>query len=97
MKAQITGQNIDITPALREYTEDKLDKLQKLSENIISIHVTFNIHHLDHNADGQINIPGSVIHASASSTESMYTAITIMVDKLFKQLKKHHEKLVEHH
>ena len=97
MQTQITGKNIDITPALREYAEKKLQKLQNHSERITSVHITFNIDHVSHIVDGQLNIPGNTFHAKASSNESMYNAIDAMTDKLLRQLDKNHNKKSDHH
>ena len=96
MQTEITGHNIEVTPALREYAEKKLRKLQNHAAKISSVHITFNIDHVSHTVDGQLNVPGNTFHAKASSTESMYNAIDAMTDKLLRQLDKHHSKTSKH-
>ena len=96
MQTQITGQNVEVTSALREYAEKKLQKLQNHVEKITNIHVTFNIDHLSHIVDGQLSIPGNTFHAKAVSNESMYNAIDAMVDKLLRQLDKYRNKITGH-
>lgn len=95
MQIQMTGHNVEVTPALREFTENKFQKLTTHSEKITSIHVTFTIDHLDQIAEAQINVPGSSIHAKASA-EKMYTAIDALLDKCVRQLDKYREKHNEH-
>ena len=66
MQTQITGHNIEITNALREFTEKKLQRLQKHVDNITSVHITFDVDKDDQIVEGQIVVPGSTIHAKAS-------------------------------
>jgi putative sigma-54 modulation protein len=96
MSIQITGDNIEVTPALRENLIKKFKHLDKYQELITAIHVTLSKDHLDQVVEAQINIPKNTIHAKATSHD-MYHAIDDLVDKLSKQLYKHKEKLSAHH
>lgn len=88
---QFTGQNIAITPILREFTHTKFKRLERYADRITSVHVVFNV---DNNkekpqfAEAKIHFPGTEIHASAES-EDMYKTIDLLVDKLARQLGKH--------
>ena len=95
MQIQITGHNIEVTPALRELTEKKLKRLKSHVETITNIHITFNIDKINQVAEGQITLPGSVIHAKAKS-DNMYHTIDTLIDKLMRQLDKYKEKLTGH-
>lgn len=95
MNTQISGHNIDVTPALREFTEKKLNKLKKHQDYITNIHITFNVDKLVQIAEGQVLVPGQAIHAKAEA-EEMYHAVDILIDKLVRQLKKYREKQTEH-
>lgn len=96
MKIQITGDNIDVTDALREYVEKRLKKLFTHAESLQKTQVIFSKDHINYVADGQIHVPGTTLHAKASSEDSMYTAIDSMADKLLRQLDKHQEKMHKH-
>lgn len=95
MNTQISGHNIEVTPALREFTEKKLNKLKIHQDYITNIHITFNVDKLVQIAEGQISVPGQTIHAKAEA-EEMYHAIDILIDKLIRQLKKYREKQTSH-
>ncbi|MCK4910305.1 MAG: ribosome-associated translation inhibitor RaiA, partial [Thermodesulfovibrionales bacterium] len=41
MKITVTGRNVDVTPALRQYAEDKLGKFEKYLQKITEATVTF--------------------------------------------------------
>lgn len=96
MTPQITGHHVEVTAALREFTEKKFSRLKPHDEYITSIHITFNVDKLDQIAEGQIQVPGQTIHAKASDHD-MYNAIDALVDKLSRQLVKYKEKHTQHH
>jgi len=87
MQIQLTGRNIDITDHLREYTNNKFQRLIRHADNIISIQVTFNVEKLRQIAEGTVHLPGSNINATAES-EDMYHTILELVDKLERQISK---------
>ena len=95
MQIQLTGHKMDITPALREFAQDKLEKLTKFHDRITQIHVTFDVEKLRQIAEATLHIPGSECHARAES-ENMYKTIDQLIDKLVKQLRRHKEKVGGH-
>lgn len=95
MTPQFTGHQIEITPALREFTEKKLTRLKPHQDDITSIHIIFHVDKLDQIAEAQVNVPGQTIHAKAQD-ENMYNAIDTMVQKLSRQLVKYKEKHTNH-
>lgn len=58
MQMQMTGHNMDITQALREFTEKKLQRLEIYTDTITSTHITFNVDHSNQIVEAQINVPG---------------------------------------
>ncbi len=95
MQINFTGHNVDVTPTLRTFTQEKFNKLERHFEKIISIHVSFDIEKIMQVAEATVHIVKGEIHAHAES-EDLYTAIDNLVDKLDRQLIKHKEKISEH-
>ena len=95
MQTQLTGHHIEVTDALRDFTEKKLKRLKSHVDTITNIHVTFNVDKLNQIAEAQVAVPGSTIHAKAES-ENMYNSIDALVDKLLRQLDKYRDKQTEH-
>ena len=95
MQINYTGHRMEITPALREFTQEKLHKLEKHFDKITSINVVFDVEKTRQIVEATILIAKGELHAS-SEAENMYTAIDLLIDKLDKQLIKHKEKLREH-
>ncbi len=95
MQIQITGQNLEITEAIRSYAEKKLQRIVSIADKINHIHLTFHIEKLNQIAEANISVPGSQIHAEASS-ENIYESIDKLIDKLSRQLKKYKDKVTNH-
>ena len=95
MQINFKGHRMDVTPALKAFTEDKLNKLERHFDKITAIHVTFDVEKLRHIAEATILIAKGEVHAEAES-ENMYTSIDQLIDKLDKQLMKHKEKNLGH-
>ena len=92
MQINLTGHRMEITPALRTFTQEKFDKLERHFDKITAINVIFDVEKLRQIAEATILVAKGELHASSES-EDMYTAIDILVDKLDRQLIKHKEKL----
>ena len=95
MQINFTGHHVEVTPALRAFTEEKLNKLEKHFDKITSMHVVFDIEKLSHIAEATVLVAKGELHARAES-EDMYAAIDTLVDKLDRQLIKLKEKIRNH-
>lgn len=87
MQIQFTGHNMDVTGALRSFTEEKLGKLEHHFDRIMQINIVFNVEKLLQIVEGTIFIAKNEIYAHAES-ENMYTSIDQLIDKLDSQLSK---------
>jgi putative sigma-54 modulation protein len=96
MEITFTGHQLEVTPALKEFTRDKFEKIIRHYDRINSINVTFNVDKLQHTVEATISVPQQSIHASSESFESMYVAIDKLIEKLDKQIKRHKEKKTDH-
>lgn len=95
MQINITAPHLEVTDALREFTVNKLDRLQRHFDHIMSINITLDVEKRRQTAEGTIYIPGDTVHASAES-EDLYAAINTLIDKLDRQLKEHKERRSDH-
>jgi putative sigma-54 modulation protein len=95
MQINFTGHRMEVTPALKAFTQEKFNKLERHFDKITSISVTFDVEELRQIAEATILLAKAKLHASSES-EDMYTAIDILVDKLDRQLIKHKEKTRGH-
>lgn len=96
MQIQITGHHVDVTPTLKNYVNEKLQKIQHIFDNITSVHVTLTVDKkYQQKAEAQVHLARTELHAESES-KNMYAAIDTLVDKLTKQVVKHKEKLSDH-
>lgn len=92
---KFTGHNIEVTPALRAVTEEKMEKLGRHFDHITSVHVVFDVEKLNQIVEASLSLARFKVHARAES-ENMYTAIDDLVHKLDSQLAKHKGKILDH-
>lgn len=97
MQINITGHHVQVTPALKEYVEEKIQKLENRFENITQVHVTLKVEKRTQKAEAQVNIAGGrgPIFADSASAD-MYSSIDSLTDKLNRLVTKHKEKLQKH-
>lgn len=96
MQIDLTGQHVDITSPLREYVNSKLERLARHSAQVMDVHVILSVEKLRHKAEATLRVNGGSVFADATE-EDMYAAIDALTDKLDRQVKKHNEKLNDHH
>ena len=91
MQFQLSGQQIEVTPALRDHATAKLDRLTRLDDKLKSLTIVLSVDKLQHHADGTLNAIGASLHAEAGEAD-MYASIDVLFDKLVNQLRRHREK-----
>lgn len=96
MQLSVTGHHVDITAALRNYVENKIEKIERHFDLVSDVHCILTVEKLRHKAEAMVNVNGGQIYAD-STDEDMYAAIDALVDKLDRQVKKYKEKLADHH
>lgn len=100
MNLTITGQHLEVTPALREYVTSKLDRVVRHFDQIIDIAVILGVEQLTEKekrqrAEVNVRLKGNAIHLD-SVADDLYAAIDSLVDKLDRQVLKYKEKIQSH-
>jgi len=96
MQINLTGHHVEITPAIRDYINEKIQRIERHFENATDIHFILTVEKLEHKAEATLNVSGNTLHAH-SVEEDMYAAIDSLTDKLDRQVRKHKEKITDHH
>lgn len=96
MQIDLTGHHVEVTPPMREYINEKLQKLERHFDHVTHIHCILTVEKLRHKAEARVNVSGGSLFADAVQ-DDMYAAVDSMVDKLDRQIIKHKEKLTDHH
>ncbi len=96
MQINLSGHHIEVSPALRDYVNSKLQRLERHIDNVTNAHVVLSIDKLQQKAEATLHISGASVFADAVH-EDMYAAIDALADKLDRQIKRHKEKRTQHH
>lgn len=96
MQLMLTGHHVEVTPALRSYVERKLDRIVRHFDHVIDVHCVLTVEKLQHKAEATLAVSGAKIYADAIDGD-MYAAIDALTDKLDRRVKKHKEKITDHH
>ena len=90
MNLKITGHHLEITPAIREYVESKIDRIKRHFDQVIDINVIMTVEKLLHKVEANVHLSGKDISVHAEDG-NMYAAIDSLADKLDRQVVKHKE------
>ncbi|MDX9993935.1 MAG: ribosome-associated translation inhibitor RaiA [Rhodocyclaceae bacterium] len=95
MNLNITGHHVEVTPALREYVQGKVDKVIRHFDHVTSVHVILSVEKLVQKAEITLHVKGKDIFADSSDAD-LYAAIDLLVDKLERQVQKYKGKHLDH-
>jgi len=96
MQLNVTGHHVDVTTSMKGYVEKKLDRIVRHSDHIIDVHCILTVEKQRHKAEAKVLLNGAMVYADAVDM-NMYAAIDALADKLDRRVKKHKEKLSDHH
>lgn len=95
MNIDLRSRNMEVTPALREYVEKKIGKLEKYFDqmNKADVHVLLNVERGRHIIEVTTMMHGRLIRGQESSTD-MYASVDLVFEKLEKQIIKYKDRLM---
>lgn len=96
MNLHLTGHHLEITPALRDYVGQKLERITNHFDQVINVKVTLSVEKLKHKVEVTLHAPGNDLHTECSG-DDMYSAIDLVTDKLDRQVLRHKEIQADHH
>ncbi|SDG91934.1 MULTISPECIES: ribosome hibernation-promoting factor, HPF/YfiA family [unclassified Nitrosomonas] len=94
MNLNLTGNHVEITPAMRDYVNSKIDKIARHFDHVIEVNVILSVEKHKQKAEANVHIRGKDIFVEAEGVD-MYASIDSLVDKLDRQLLKYKEKNIE--
>jgi putative sigma-54 modulation protein len=101
MNLTISGHHLEVTPALREYVINKLDRVTRHFDQVVDINVLLTVEkqkEKDRRQKAEVNlhVKGRDIHVEHAN-EDLYAAIDQLVDKLDRQVCRHKDRVQDHH
>jgi putative sigma-54 modulation protein len=95
MNVQITGHHLEVTPAIREYINTKLERVSRHFDHVIDTKVILSLEPLKHRAEVTLHMRGKDIHCEAAE-ENLYAAIDLLTDKVDRKVVEHKKKTQSH-
>lgn len=95
MNLNLTGNHLEITPAIRAYVVAKLERVNRHFDHVIDVSVVLSVDKLQQKVEANVHVRGKDIHAESIEAD-MYAAIDCLADKLDRQVLKHKEQLKDH-
>ena len=101
MNLTISGQHLEVTPAMRSYVTTKLDRVIRHFDQVVDVKVRLTVDNQKEKqrrqrAECNIHVKGNDLFAE-SAHEDLYAAVDDLVDKLDRQVGKHKTRLQDHH
>ncbi|TAK01094.1 MAG: ribosome-associated translation inhibitor RaiA [Candidatus Manganitrophaceae bacterium] len=95
MEVVITGRQMEVTPALKEFIEGRARKIEKYSSKTTQIAFTLKVEKYRHIAEVLVWANGFLLQAE-EETDEMYASVDQAMNKIERQFKKYKEKLSNH-
>lgn len=97
---KLSGRNVEVTDAMRDYVEEKLSRLDRYNDQITDARVTLTVRDVRDNTrrnrvEVQLNVPNGIIRAEEHHSD-MYAAIDKASDVLERQLRKFKTRYLKH-
>jgi putative sigma-54 modulation protein len=96
MRVHLSGHHVEITAPLRQYVERKLGRMMRRFDRLIEVHCILTVEKLRHKAEATVHVSGTRIYADAVDAD-MYAAVDLLAAKLDRSVRKHKERVRDHH
>lgn len=96
MKCSVTFRHMKPSDPIKEYAEDRIDKITRLIDRggeaqvVLSVEKHLHVAHIEFLTEGALRI------RSIEKTEDMYGSIDMAVEKIVRQIKRYREKIKKH-
>ncbi|MCL4426351.1 MAG: ribosome-associated translation inhibitor RaiA [Firmicutes bacterium] len=87
MQVVVRGKNMEVTPALRDYAEKKVGKIERFFDLPLTAQVTMQVQRDRHIVEVQVPLNGMLLRGEEASGD-MYSSVDLVIEKLEKQIGK---------
>lgn len=95
MNLSISGHHVAVTPPIRAYLTQKLDRIRRHFDQVIDVSAVLSVHKLEQKAEVTLHVRGKEINAQAVDSD-LYAAIDLLTDRLDRQVLKYKDKRQAH-
>src|SRR4029077_16626909 len=94
MNLNVSGHHVEVTPAIRTYVKNKLERVTRHFDHVIDAHVILTVDKLRQKAEVTLHVSGKDLHCECEE-DDLYAAIDLLADKLDRQVLRYKDKLYE--
>lgn len=101
MQINIKGKNLDLTPAIKNYAQEKMDMLEKYLGNVSVINCDFEVEMSTHHRKGNIfraevnlSVPQELLRVEKEE-DDLYKAIDKVKDHMIRSIEKYKQKRID--
>lgn len=95
-RIDIIGRQVQVTDSIKNHVWDKFSKIERLHNHILYVHVTLEVHKLEHVCMLMVKLDHLKIKAEARSTD-MYVSIDQAIDRLHTLICRYKDKIQDHY
>ena len=95
MQLSVKGKNLEVTDAIRAYAEEKVGRMERYLDHIMSGTVFLGVEKHRHLAEVTLRVRDLTIRAE-ESTDDLYTSIDLVAEKLERQILRYKERIAAH-
>ncbi len=93
MQITVSGRHMSVSDALREYCEEKAERLVRFYDRIRSVDVVLDGRNGKHSAEMIVHSEGTTPFVATEHHDDAFAAVDLLLDKIEEQLRRHKEKL----
>ncbi len=96
MQFSVTFRHMEATDALKEYAQERIQRIKKYCPDPIACHVVMSTERYNHRVDVNLRLHNGLQIAGHEATEDMYSSIDLVVAKIERQVRRYKGKLRSH-
>ena len=94
---KVTGRNVSITEAIKNYSVSKVENLHLDYPRIIEAHVILDVEKHRHFAEVVLHCNNHITIEASEETDDMYASIDGVISKIARQMRKYKTKILRNH
>ena len=95
MQLSVKGRNLEVTDAIRAYAEEKVQRMTRYLDHIVSGTVYLSVEKHQQIAEVTLRVRDLTIRAE-ESTDDLYSSIDLVAEKLERQILRYKERIAAH-
>ena len=96
MQMSITFRNFDASDSLKDYAQEKVERVNKYLDRAGEAHVVLSLERHLHHADITVH-SGHFVLRGKEKSEDMYASLDLAMDKIERQLRRYKDRIKSHH